>query len=73
MIYPLFTRDSIYAVLTKRASFDFYVIVHENVHWLIHATDEKTILRYRSLLQLDGKQLKKLNHFRKGCNLVALV
>jgi len=49
------------------------VIVHENIHKLIHATDEKTIERYRKILQLDGKQLKKLNHYRKVCNLVALV
>lgn len=49
------------------------VIVHENVHRLIHATDEKAIVRYKSLLQLDGKQLKKLNQFRKVCNLAALV
>jgi RNA-directed DNA polymerase len=53
--------------------FSNLVIVHENVHRLIHATDEKTIVRYRSLLQLDGKQLKKLNQFRKVCNLAALV
>lgn len=49
------------------------VIVHENVHKLIHATDKKTIKRYRNILQLNGKQLKKLNQFRKVCNLVALV
>ncbi|PKG22791.1 group II intron reverse transcriptase/maturase [Niallia nealsonii] len=49
------------------------VIVHANVHRLIHATDEKTIERYKETLQLDGKQLKKLNQFRKVCNLVALV
>ncbi|MGE7091832.1 group II intron reverse transcriptase/maturase [Lysinibacillus sp. NPDC048646] len=49
------------------------VIVHRNVHKLIHATETETIERYKSLLQLDGKQLKKLNQFRKKCNLVALV
>jgi group II intron reverse transcriptase/maturase len=49
------------------------IIVHANVHKLIHATDEKTIERYRKILQLNGKQLKKLNQFRKVCNLVALV
>ncbi|WP_285397774.1 group II intron reverse transcriptase/maturase [Lysinibacillus sp. fls2-241-R2A-57] len=49
------------------------VIVHRNVHKLIHATETETIERYKSLLRLDGKQLKKLNQFRKKCNLVALV
>lgn len=49
------------------------VIIHKAVHKLIHATDEKTIEQYRKSLQLDGKQLKKLNQFRKKCNLVALV
>ncbi|MFC3882024.1 HNH endonuclease signature motif containing protein [Bacillus songklensis] len=53
--------------------FNNLVIVHEMVHKLIHATNKKTIERYRNFLQLDGKQLKKLNQFRKVCNLVALV
>jgi RNA-directed DNA polymerase len=53
--------------------FNNLVIVHKDVHRLIHATSEKTIERYRNILQLDKKQLKKLNQFRKVCNLVALV
>jgi RNA-directed DNA polymerase len=53
--------------------FSNLVIVHEDVHRLIHATNETTIKRYRNILQLDGKQLKKLNQFRKVCNLIALV
>jgi RNA-directed DNA polymerase len=53
--------------------FSNLVIVHEDVHRLIHATNEETIKRYRNILQLDGKQLKKLNQFRKVCNLIALV
>ncbi|WP_445506480.1 group II intron reverse transcriptase/maturase [Niallia sp. 03190] len=53
--------------------FSNHVIFHKDVHRLIHATDEKTIEQYRNYLQLDGKQLKKVNHFRKICNLVALV
>ncbi|KRF58929.1 hypothetical protein ASG99_27185 [Bacillus sp. Soil768D1] len=52
--------------------FSNLVIVHEDVHRLIHATSETTIERYRNILQLDGKQLKKLNQFRKVCNLIAL-
>lgn len=53
--------------------FSNLVIVHKDVHRLIHAINEKTIERYRNILQLDGKQLKKLNQFRKVCNLVTLV
>ena len=53
--------------------FSNLVIVHKKVHKLIHASDEKTVERYKKNLQLDGKQLKKLNQFRKVCNLVALV
>ncbi|MDR7076792.1 group II intron reverse transcriptase/maturase [Neobacillus niacini] len=53
--------------------FSNLVIVHEDVHKLIHATSEKTIERYRNILQLDRKQLRKLNQFRKVCNLIALV
>jgi RNA-directed DNA polymerase len=53
--------------------FSNLVIIHEDVHRLIHATNERTIERYRNSLQLDGNQLKKLNQFRKVCNLVALV
>ncbi|MCM2532301.1 HNH endonuclease [Neobacillus pocheonensis] len=48
-------------------------IVHKYVHRLIHAKKKQTIDYYRNILQLDGKQLKKLNAFRKVCNLVALV
>jgi hypothetical protein len=53
--------------------FSNLVIVHKDVHRLIHATSEKTIKRYRNVLQLDGNQLMKLNQFRKVCNLVDLV
>ncbi len=52
--------------------FSNLVVVHKNVHRLIHATEEKTIERYKKILQLDGKQLEKVNQFRKVCNLVAL-
>ncbi len=41
------------------------VLVHENVHKLIHATAEPTIQKYLSLLNLNKTQLGKLNKFRK--------
>lgn len=45
------------------------VIVHECVHKLIHASNKQTIEQYLRLLKLNGKQLEKLNIFRKMCNL----
>lgn len=53
--------------------FNNLVIVHKDVHRLIHVTSEKTIERYRNILQIDGRQLEKLNQFCKVCNLIALV
>ena len=45
------------------------VLVTENVHALIHATKVETIQTYLKTLQLNKKQMKKLNHFRQlaGC------
>lgn len=40
------------------------VIVHENVHRLIHATDSETINRYTNLLELNAEQLVKVNKLR---------
>lgn len=48
------------------------VIVHEDVHKLIHATETQTIERYMNILQLDGKQLEKVNKYRKNCNLLEI-
>ena len=53
--------------------FDNLIIIHEDVHRLIHATKDKTIDRYLSLLQLNCKQLKKVNEYRKICNLTEIV
>lgn len=48
------------------------VAIHKSVHKLIHATKIETIERYKIELQLDAKQLKKLNTYRKKCNLINL-
>lgn len=53
--------------------FNNLIIVHEFIHRLIHATNEETIRKYMSLLQLSDKQLMKINKLRKVCNLVTLV
>jgi group II intron reverse transcriptase/maturase len=49
--------------------FDNLVVVHKWIHYLIHATSEKTIAEYLQLLQLTEKQLKRLNTYRRKCNL----
>lgn len=41
------------------------ILVREDVHILIHATTEQTIAKYLSDLNLDKKQLAKLNKLRK--------
>lgn len=48
------------------------VIVSKEVHRLIHATTKMTIKWYVDNLQLDGKQLKKIDIYRKKCNLEAI-
>jgi 5-methylcytosine-specific restriction endonuclease McrA len=53
--------------------FENLMIIHKNVHRLIHATKERTIKRYLSLLQLNVQQLKKVNEYRKICNLTEVV
>ncbi len=40
------------------------VIVSEDVHRLIHATNPETIRKYLDKLKLDAKQMKKLEKFR---------
>ena len=49
--------------------YDNLRIVHKLVHKLIHATRDETISKYLNLLQLNSRQLKKLNSYRKACNL----
>ncbi len=44
------------------------VIVSEDVHRLIHSTNPKTIRKYLDELDLDAKQLKKLNKLRRLAN-----
>lgn len=49
------------------------VIVNRTVHKLIHAVTDKTIERYMQILKLNGKQLEKLNKYRKKCNLTEII
>jgi len=41
------------------------VIVHIDVHHLIHATKRETIVKYLLPMNLDSKALKKLNQLRE--------
>lgn len=45
------------------------VLVLEPVHRLIHATQEETICMYLKILNLDKKQVKKLNELRDKAGL----
>ncbi|MGN0591634.1 MAG: group II intron reverse transcriptase/maturase, partial [Ruminococcus sp.] len=48
-----------------RDNYKNLVLVTEEVHILIHATQEETVKWYLTVLQLNQKQMKKLNHFRE--------
>jgi len=66
------TTDEIHChhiVPKSRGGTDRYenlVLVTSTVHKLIHATDAATINRYLNACNLDSKQLKKLNQYRKS-------
>ncbi|AQY38559.1 group II intron reverse transcriptase/maturase [Bacillus thuringiensis] len=50
-------------------TFKNLVIVHKDVHILIHATKEETIHKYKSILGLNSMQLRKINQLRGLCKL----
>ena len=43
------------------------IILHKDVHKLIHAVNEETISSYISLIKPDEEMLKKINILRKQC------
>ena len=45
------------------------VIMHKDIHILLHATQPETILAYINRLGIDKKMLKKLNQYRMALNL----
>lgn len=49
--------------------FQNLVIVHKDIHILIHATREGTILKYVNRFNLHTKQIEKVNQLRKLCKL----
>ena len=48
------------------------VLVSEEIHILIHATDREVIARYSQLLKLNAKQQAKLNTLRKTVGLFSI-
>ena len=48
---------------------DYYnlIILHKDVHKLIHAVNEETICEYISHIKPDEEMLKKINILRKQC------
>ena len=44
-------------------------IIHKEVHKLVHATNNETINKLKNLLNLTDEQIKKINQYRKECNL----
>lgn len=49
------------------------IIIHRDVHKLIHATQPETIEKYMRVLNLNFTELKKLNQLRRLCKLEKLV
>lgn len=48
------------------------IIVHEDIHRLIHATRRETITKLLNKFNLNKKQMRKLNKMRKKCNLTEI-
>ena len=51
--------------ISKDDSYKNLIIVNPKIHYLIHATKEETILKYLREVELNEKQLNKLNKLRK--------
>lgn len=52
--------------------FNNLIIVHEDMHRLIHATRKETLKKLLSKFNLNKKQMTKLNKLRKKCNLMEI-
>lgn len=62
-------------VLAKDGGKDRYqnlMIIHANVHRLLHATESDTISKYLEQLDLTDAMLKNLNKLRKKANLATI-
>lgn len=52
--------------------YDNLRIIHQWVHQLVHSTENQTIRKYIKLLRPTEQQMKKINQYRKKCNLIEL-
>ncbi|EDT71797.1 IepA [Clostridium perfringens D str. JGS1721] len=52
--------------------FDNLIIIHKDIHILVHAVQIETISKLLNKFNLNKKQLKKLNTLRKKCNLTII-
>lgn len=62
----------IFLIGCMRRAFNNLIIVHEDIHRLIHATREETIRKLLDKFNLNNKQIMKLNKLRKKCNLTEI-
>lgn len=53
--------------------FDNLIIIHKEIHKLIHATQPEIIQKIVDFFKLDTKQITKINQLRKLCNLELVV
>ena len=60
-------------VLGGNDSYQNLIIVSDVVHILIHSSNERTIRKYLKVLNLDKKQLAKLNKLRVMAEMPELV
>ncbi|WP_171691426.1 glycoside hydrolase family 38 N-terminal domain-containing protein [Paenibacillus germinis] len=56
-------------LLGGKDDFKNLVIVHKDIHRLIHATQQETIQKYLHYFSLNSMQLRKLNQLRSLCKL----
>ncbi len=46
-------------------NYDNLIIIHKNIHILIHATNSKIISKYMHIMKLDDEKIKKINVLRE--------
>ena len=53
-------------------SYENLIIVSDKIHILVHSTNERTIQKYLGMLNLNKKQMNKLNKLREMAQMPAL-
>ena len=72
-IYEIHCHHKTRRVDGGKDKYDNLVLVLQDVHILIHSTDEATINKYLKLLNLTDEQIKKVNELRKTLNLKEII